>query len=203
MNKEQVIKYGVDTINVTNLLKESKMENIFLFMKSTGNIEEGFYKNTLGFFVNESDGNRIANHYNKRLTILSDLNDAMYEYKKEMEKKFPFPESAPLFDIPKWRSGIHMDEITLEMRNERDILKEKNAEIATKDNKIYKIWQKQINGIIDDWWRENLPDGLDDLETRTLLLWDNGTLYNFKYLADIKFIVKKLEQWKYNGMKLL
>lgn len=173
------------------------MENIFLFIKRTPSEDGVFYEDTLGFFVNESYAKRLADHYTKRVTLLSGLNDDMYDYKETLTKKFPSPESATYHDIPKWKAGIHMDEITPEMRNERETLKEKNAQIATKENVIHKIWQKKINGLVDEWWGENLPDGLDDLETRTLLSWDDGTLYHFKYLEGIIFAVDKLDSWKY------
>lgn len=173
------------------------MENIFLFIKATGNTGEGYYHNTLGFFVDESYAKRLADHYNKRITLLNELNELKYEYKEEMTTKFPSPEDDPVHDIPKWSSGIHMNQITTEMRSERDSLKEKNAKIAAKNGKIYAVWQNKINDLVNEWWRENLPDGLDDLETRTLLSWGDGTLYHFKYLPDIKFVVEKLESWKY------
>lgn len=82
--------------------------------------------------------------------------EAIVKY-QEAEKKWkeanPLVYSGiPLKEIKKWKAGIHMNEITQEMRDERNATKEYNNQIIEVDRKIREAWEKRK----DQWAGEFL-----------------------------------------------
>lgn len=69
----------------------------------------------------------------------------------EDANKIVYPDT-PLKEIKKWRAGIHMNEITQEMRDERNATKEYNNQVVKELGKVREEWQKRK----DQWTTEFL-----------------------------------------------
>ena len=73
--------------------------------------------------------------------IVDTINDAVHNQR--------FYDNIPTWshlDIPKWRSGISMDEITIEMREERNRYKQINEKISTRNQRIMDKTEEQEKG---------------------------------------------------------
>lgn len=66
--------------------------------------------------------------------IYERISNELIEYEEELEKDLKFLHTL---DVPKWKAGIHMDEITKEMRDERNRIIKENERRLEENSKMY------------------------------------------------------------------
>ena len=74
---------------------------------------------------------KIANVYYNR------FNDETHEEYKDVSEA-----TWNQIDVPKWKAGIHQDEITVEMRSERTRIKALNERIEERNSRITERWER-------------------------------------------------------------
>lgn len=134
------------------------------------NYEE--YSEIVGYCDTEEDAFIAKKRLTNDLKYLKDLINAAREYLTTVIiPKFPLPILGKMLDVPKWNAGLGVDDITLEMRVEREYIKAKNDA----DKQCYEAKVKLRNAAIDESFFEyanSLPLSLEALQ----MLLDEGKM---------------------------
>jgi len=168
------------------------MDTVYLVVKRIGE-EYDHYEVDYGFLTSRIDAECVCSFYNKRIEWFEELTTWAYTERERIDNQLGVLEYEKPVLIPKWKCGIAMDEITTEMRNERNQLQATNKAISDRNNAKYKAWCGESNSQMAVWWKQYLDiDKLNHIEKDLL---DNSKVLDFKYLGDTKFYVKALDSF--------
>jgi len=96
---------------------------------------------------------------------IAEYHRAIESESKRLDEKYPI--TGERLDLPRWKPGLSSDEITPEMRAERDRIKEHNRSFSERANKInserseeeHSIGVNAITGRFPDWTVKRVADG--------------------------------------------
>ncbi len=104
------------------------MKDIFLVVMSGGEYEDKWEKTLLATFDEQEARNLIAERQKQDATFAENYRK-LSEAECEFDGMYPYPRMEgeyALEPIPKWRAGLGRDEITQEMFDERQTVRERN-----------------------------------------------------------------------------
>lgn len=121
--------------------------SVFIINRVFYSSDDGYDRNTLiGYVTSEQDAVELVANLNNRHKEAEILKKKIYEYECiliniEHEKH----EECPIY--PKWKQGIHQDEITIEMRKERNRIIELQNEVHKRNNEKDRIRREKIESL--------------------------------------------------------
>ena len=139
-------------------------------------------------FTDKSDAEEYCNSLNKDSEFAFELyEDIRNKSDKFYGELFSEISDFELLDIPKWKAGIHMDEITEEMRSERNRIKEENDRRVDK----YNVQRCEAHEKVEAYKSELLDKLILDGDIIELIKYylDNGYLDKDEYgFEEVEFV---------------
>lgn len=116
------------------------MGKIFLIYSNTSQYES--CNEVLGYKTSEDEAKSLVEALKADYNKAREFNDSLHEAYRKFEEKNESPLIRQnLVDFPRWPSGIGKDQITQEMRQERNEIIAKNQKTMEENSKAYAAWQ--------------------------------------------------------------
>jgi len=96
---------------------------------------------TIGYIEHELTAKTYCDNWNVIQKTAIEYYDMFNDETRE-EYKDVSEATWDWIDVPKWKAGIHQDEITFEMRAERNRIKALNERISERNNRITERWER-------------------------------------------------------------
>ncbi len=129
------------------------MDKVYLIEK----VDE-FYENCrtpLGFALTEQEVKERVNKLEDRKKCINEWIKKVYNLEKVMDDS-----EVPVYkDIPNWKAGIKQDEITTEMREERDSIKAHNKKLKEEFyEKVKEVRRRVQESMLLDLSKTDIPE---------------------------------------------
>jgi hypothetical protein len=126
------------------------MNEIFLIVEHSSDYDS--FPVPIGYTETEELAIEKVAHLIKVNNEVKSLRDQIYEYKKNViVPSIPKLELEIAPDYPRWKEGIHQSEITEEMRNERNTIKELQNDIRERNTVRSNMWHNLVNTMRSDY----------------------------------------------------
>jgi len=144
----------------------------------------------------ERDPEQVVAHLELKHTILRDWYKKHSEHMKDWMEKNPIEYPAlEIKKIKKWKAGIRQEEITAEMRQEREDTKAYNANVNAIFSAHHNDWLTLKRAESDRWAKEvNMPE--DVLEIISSSGWISYSSYYFKEVKIMELVDGELKEKK-------
>lgn len=113
--------------------------NVYIVIESGGQYEDAWDANRFACATPEGAQAAIAAQKARREKLIAER-EVLVAAKVAFEEVNPYPESISRLVIPRWEAGIRQQDITVEMREERNVLQAQNREIDRKNHEAHQAY---------------------------------------------------------------
>lgn len=121
------------------------------------------------------DPNDVVEQLLAEEKVLRDWTKRTADYRSEWEANNPSPilDRSEWREIKKWKAGLRQDEITQEMRDEREATKAHNQALSEAHTKLMDEWHERRRDAMRQWIadQDNYPEQLVDQALHGWMLW--------------------------------
>ena len=82
---------------------------------------------------------------NKNLEIAKEYNDKIWDYRDSIRNTIEKEQNEIVPQFPKWKAGIHQNEITKEMRDERNRIQKEAEEVLKRNDERDRRFQDELD----------------------------------------------------------
>lgn len=148
------------------------------------------------FCLVERDPEQVVAHLENEAAIFADWYKKYSEHMKDWMEKNPI-EYPPLEikKIKKWKAGIRQEEITAEMRQEREDTKAYNANVNAIFSAHHNNWLTLKEAEADRWKKEvNMPENISQKISSSS--WQYYCSYSFRKVEIMELVDGELKEKK-------
>ena len=140
------------------------------------------YSGRIGLAPTKAEGQAIAAECKRRYwderEAIETLNALIQAECVALDVRDPLPEKPKFQDAPRWKSGLRQEEITQEMRDERNRICSINEEMQTNFSAILEAWGERRTAASQAVLDAN-PELCKRAKVKTMEKWDDG--WNCRY----------------------
>jgi hypothetical protein len=161
--------------------------DIYLISSNTNQYD--CFNLVIGYKLTEGEAKKaiesLKESYNKAEALYSEISIAREKFNKEN----PSPEYPKFISQPKWPSGIRQSDITQEMKDEREFVKEQNDVMLKKYSNLYGLWQvkqtKHLMPVIEPMMKESWFEKWFTVGDRFISCSADGLVKGEEYIYEI------------------
>lgn len=151
------------------------METIYLIYDNPSDYES--WPSVIGFTLTEEAAKEKVEELTKEYIEANEWIEKMHAKRKEFRDSIPELEYEKDLKIPRWPAGMKQEDITVEMRKERENIQGKNEMINSRNSKRYNERHKAENEYVTELWN-SIPKNLESYFDKDTMRGIHYTLYD-------------------------